>query len=195
MNVTIHIKASDDTEFYQQIAAFAYGSYAQHGFGAVVITQGEFLKNNGGNIEAHVMYVPHSEDEALLPEEAIEFINDYDPERECVLAMVESTGKATCITLTAQQMGSNPKRLFEEAIKIQQHVPVISGTLVRLKESIGDVDPGFLVFLGEDKSEMILARVGEDDEGDVVATDEVHRVHMDYWEYFRATGITMFSDE
>ena len=49
------------------------------------------------------MYVPYTDDADLLPDEAIELINDDDPEPEVVLATVESSGKATCITLTAKQ--------------------------------------------------------------------------------------------
>ena len=33
MDQTIHINASDGTDFYQQIATFAYGSYVLHGSG------------------------------------------------------------------------------------------------------------------------------------------------------------------
>ena len=45
------------------------------------------------------------------------------------------------------------------------------------------------MFLREEKSEMILARAGEDEEGDVVPIDAVFRVHVDYWENFETTGI------
>ena len=36
---------------------------------------------------------------------------------------------------------------------------------------------------------MILARAGEDGDGDIVPTEEVHRVHVDFWEKFEATGL------
>jgi len=47
MNPSIHIKAADGTDFYQQLATFAYASYVHHGFGAVVITQGESMALTG----------------------------------------------------------------------------------------------------------------------------------------------------
>ena len=50
------------------------------------------------------------------------------------MAMMETTGKATCVTLTARQMASTPKHLFEEAIKADQHVPVLPGTVVRVTD-------------------------------------------------------------
>ena len=104
--------------------------------------------------------------------------------------MVDSEGKATVLTLNAaEHMGSTPKMLFEEAIKKHQHVPILPGIVVRLKDYAGDIEPGWFVFLGEEKSDMILSRAGEDEDGDVVATKEVHRVHVDFWEQFEATRI------
>jgi len=145
MEPTIHINASGGTDFYQQIATFAYGSYVLHGSGAVIVTEGE------------------------LPDEVIEQINDYDPELQCVFAMIDSEAKASVLTLNAaEHMGSTPKMLFEEAIKRQQHVPILPGIVVRLKDCVGDIEPGWFVFLGEEKSDMILSRAGEDEDGDVV---------------------------
>ena len=169
MDQTIHIKASDGTDFYQQIATFAYGSCVLHGSGAVIVTEGEFRVHGEGRVEAALTYIPFSQD-ADLPDEVIEQINDYDPELQCVFAMVDSEGKATVLTLNAaEHMGSTPKMLFEEAIKRQQHVPILPGIVVRLKDCVGDIEPGWFVFLGEEKSDMILSRAGEDDDGDVVA--------------------------
>ena len=195
MTQTIHINASDGTDFYQQIATFAYGSYVLHGSGAVIVTEGEFRVHGEGRVEAALTYIPFSQD-ADLPDEVIEQINDYDPELQCVFAMVDSEGKATVLTLNAaEHMGSTPKMLFEEAIKRQQHVPILPGIVVRLKDCVGDIEPGWFVFLGEEKSDMILSRAGEDEDGDVVATKEVHRVHVDFWEQFQATGIRVMGRE
>ena len=191
MTQTIHINASDGTDFYQQIATFAYGSYVLHGSGAVIVTEGEFRVHGEGRVEAALTCIPFSQD-ADLPDEVIEQINDYDPELQCVFAMVDSEGKATVLTLNAaEHMGSTPKMLFEEAIKRQQHVPILPGIVVRLKDCVGDIEPGWFVFLGEEKSDMILSRAGEDEDGDVVATKEVHRVHVDFWEQFEATRISI----
>ena len=79
MTQTIHINASDGTDFYQQIATFAYGSYVLHGSGAVIVTEGEFRVHGEGRVEAALTYIPFSQD-ADLPDEVIEQINDYDPE-------------------------------------------------------------------------------------------------------------------
>ena len=120
MEPTIHINASGGTDFYQQIATFAYGSYVLHGSGAVIVTEGEFRVHGEGRVEAALMYIPFSQD-ADLPDEIIEQINDYDPKLQCVFAMVDSEGKATVLTLNAaEHMGSTPKMLFGEAIKRHQ---------------------------------------------------------------------------
>jgi len=42
MEPTIHINASGGTDFYQQIAIFAYGSYVQYGFGATDLVGNHF---------------------------------------------------------------------------------------------------------------------------------------------------------
>ena len=69
------------------------------------------------------MYVPYSDDADLLPEEAVELINDYDPNREVVLATVELSGKATCITLAAQP---EPTAIyFKRTLIREQHLFVI----------------------------------------------------------------------
>ena len=48
--IPCHIKASGGTDLYRQIATFAYGAYFQHGFGAVIITQGEFRTHGDGRV-------------------------------------------------------------------------------------------------------------------------------------------------
>ena len=156
----------------------------------MIITEGEFRNHGDGRVEASLTYVPYCEETDLLTPEIVDMIQEYDPDRECVLAIVDSAGKAFCLTLNAQEhMGSTPKQLFEETIKKQQHVPVVPGTLIRLKEPVHDIDPGWFVFLGEEKSDMILSRAAEDEDGDILPTDEIHRVHVDYRDAVEVTEI------
>ena len=189
MATTLYIKATDGTDFHRQVSIFAYSEYVRHQRGVVLIAEGGFCKHPDGSVEATLTYVAHQEEPELLPPEAIQMVQDYDPERESVLAMMETTGKATCITLTAQDTGTTPKRLFEEAIKQSQHVPIMPGTVVRLHHAISGIEPGWFVFLGEDKAELALARAGEDDDGEIVPTDEVHRVHVDFRDSLEVAGI------
>ena len=184
----IHIQSTDGTDFYRQVATFAYASSIQHGFGAVVVTEGEFGTYGDGRVAANLEYVSYSLD-ADLPSSVMALIEDYDPELECVFAMVDGTGEATCVTLTARQTGATPKRLFEEAIRARQHVPVLPGTVVRVTDWTAGIDPGLYVFLGEQRSEMALSLVGEDEAGNIVATDDIHRVHVDFRDSLEVTGI------
>ena len=98
--------------------------------------------------------------------------------RLCVLALAYSDGQGSCLTLSAGKIGTTPKALFEEAIKKQQHVPIMPGAVVRMKEGPEDIEPGYFVFSGEEKSEMVLSRAGEDKEDEIVMTDEVYRVSI-----------------
>ena len=158
----VNIQASDGRDFYRQVATYAYSEFMRNGVGAVAITEGHFQVFGDGHIEAMLLYVPYTDDSQFLPPEASEQVDQYDPERECVLAILDANEKGTCVTLTAERLGSLPKTLFEEAIKTQQHVPIVPGTVVKLRNGPDDIEPGFFVFLGEQKSVMVLARVGED---------------------------------
>ena len=179
MATTIYIKATDGTEFHRQVAVFGYSEYIRHERGLVLIVEGGFRKHADGGVEATLRYVALEEEPGLVPTEVVPMVKEYDPQRECVLAMIDGTGKATCVTLTARQTGATPKHLLEEAIKAQQHVPILPGTVVRVTDWTAGIDPGLYVFLGEEKSEMALSVVGEDEGGNIVATDEIHRVHVD----------------
>ena len=53
MNQTIHTRATDGTDFYQQIATFAYGSFVLHGYGAVIVTEAEFRVHGDGRTYVH----------------------------------------------------------------------------------------------------------------------------------------------
>ena len=190
---TIHIQATDGRVFHRQVAIFAYSEYIRCQRGVVLILEGAFRKRADGGVEATLRYAALKGEPEVLPPEIVPMVKEYDPDQECVLAMVDSTGKATCITLTARQMGATPKHLFEEAIKAQQHVPVLPGTVVRVTDWTAGIDPGLYVFLGEEKSEMALSVVGEDEDGNIAATDDIHRVHVDYRDALEVTRLRIGS--
>ena len=185
----VNIQASDGHDFYRQVATYAYSEFMRKGVGAVVIAEGHFQVFGDGQIEAVLLYVPYTDDSEILPPEAEQQIDAYNPDRECVLALADGNGEGSCLTLTANQMGSSPKTLFEEAIRNQQHVPIVPGTVVKLCNGPDDIEPGFFVFLGEQKSEMVISRAGEDEDGDIVPTDDIHRIHVDYRDAVEATEI------
>ena len=185
--ITIHIHARDGRDFHRQIAIFGYSAYIGHQRGAVLIMEDGFRKRANGGIEATVTYVALKS--AVLPQEVVPTVKEYDPERACVFGIVDGTGKATCIMLSASRTGATPKHLFEQAITAQQHVPILPGTIVRVTDCTVGIDPGLYVFLGEDKSEMALSVVGGDRDGNIVATDDIHRVHVDYGDALEVTSI------
>ena len=47
----IHIQSTDGTDFYRQVATFAYASSIQYGFGAVIVTEGEFRTSAYGRVQ------------------------------------------------------------------------------------------------------------------------------------------------
>lgn len=98
---------------------------------------------------------------------------------------MDADGQGSCLTLTAGKVGSTPKALFEEAIREQQHVPVVPGAVVRLREGPDAIEPGYFVFLGDEKSEMVLSRAGEDEDGELTVTDQVHWISVDYRDRLR----------
>jgi hypothetical protein len=73
------------------------------------------------------MYLPFCQEADFLAPEAAEMIQDYAPEQEVIFAMVDSADKAACVTLTAREIGSTPRQLYEEAVKGQQHIPIVPG--------------------------------------------------------------------
>jgi hypothetical protein len=189
MMLQVRIHATGGTDFYRQVAIFAYGAWLRHGYGAVCVKQETFHARKNGHVAAQVTYIPYSA-EAFLPSEVTEMINAYDPKRECVFAMIDAQGSASCVTLSAEEhMGSTPKQLFDEAAGNQQHVSFAPGEVAYLKEFIADIEPGYVVFIGEDKSEMILACAEEDEEGEIIPGPEVHRLHVDFRDSLTPTGI------
>ena len=191
MATTIHTRAADGRDFHRQVAIFGYGEYVRRQRGVVLLAEGEFRKHADGSITATLTYVAVQEEPGLLPPEVVPMVREYDPDRECVLCMVETTGKATCITLTARRTGATPKHLFEEALTARQHVPILPGTVVRVTDWTAGIDPGLYVFLREEKSEMALSPVGEDGNGNMAATDEIHRVHVDYRDALEVTRLSI----
>ena len=67
MSSHLRVEAADGADFYRQIAVFAYGSYLEDGFGAVVISQGEFCTHGDGRVEAVLSFVPYADDAGLFP--------------------------------------------------------------------------------------------------------------------------------
>jgi hypothetical protein len=74
-----------------------------------------------------------------------------------------------------------------------QHVPFVPRAVLQLRDSAAGLAPGYYVFIEERKAEMVLARVEEDEDGDLVATGVRHRAHVNSKQAFAACGLTACS--
>lgn len=186
------ITAKDGTDFYRQVASFAFENYTDHGLGAVIIRDGHFKPNPDGSINATLLYASYILDSDILPPEAIEQINLYNPETEVVL-LIADLNDGSCITLRADKIGCSP--LEAHTKEKGKYIPIAKGTVVRLMEPIDDIPTGYFVFMGEDKAMMQLARAGMEEDEDMVASDELHNVHIDYRDLFEVTNINIYRDD
>ena len=192
-NPSLHLTAPDGTQFYRQVAVFARCSQLQYGVGAVFIREGRFRKSASGSIEASVDFV-HWSDDAGFPTEVTEMINEYDPKLQCVVVILSDDGSATCLTLKGRDLGATPDKLFREALAEGQYTPFVPGSLLRLTNPIGEIQPGWFVYMGESGNLMALARAGEDEDGDMVPTEETHLIHVEFFDWFRDEQINVFDE-
>jgi hypothetical protein len=183
-----HFVARDGAEFHRRIAVFAYASYTEDGRGCVLLHQNQFTRHRDGKIEATVVYAPATEANALPPE-CRDRIAAYDPSVECVFATIDPTNQALVITLGAREIGTTPKRLYEAAMLQDRHVPFVAGSVLMLRDSACGLAPGYYVFIEERKAHMVLRRVEEDAEGELVGGNVTHRVHVDFRDAFKGTGV------
>jgi hypothetical protein len=69
------------------------------------------------------------------------------------------------------------------------------GQVVQLKEQALDVAPGWYVFEKQKGGWLVLAVAGlDEDEGDIVTTDERVRLHIDYAELLQPTDMNVRDD-
>jgi hypothetical protein len=116
MTPQAQITSTGGTDFYRQVAVFAYASYINEGRGTVVIQKSAFITLHDGRIEAHLQYIRQGESSEFVPSKVSEQINLYNPEKECVLTMIDEKGEAAVITLSSDRIGMTPRKAFEEEI-------------------------------------------------------------------------------
>ena len=187
------ITAKDGTDFYRQTAAFAFDCFGDHGFGAVIIRDGYFKTNDDETIEATLLYASFALNSDILPSEAVEMINSYDPKAEVVLVIADKNNAGSCLTLKADKIGCSPLEAHTQISK--KFVAIAKGTVLRLMEPIDDIPTGYFVFMGEEKALMKLVVLGMEDDDDMVASNELYDVHIDYRDLFEITKININNDE
>lgn len=176
------VLAQEGADFAQQLGAFALGSFVEKGIGAVIIHLGQSPNRRDGKVEADLLYASCRYEPDMLPPAAVEMVKTYEPDTEVVVAFVGKDGKATCLTLAAKDCLSP---LDAYTMMREGQVDIDPGSAIRLKEPIGDIQPGIFVFLRQEKALMKLAQARmEEPEGEIVATDDEVSVHMDYRDYF-----------
>jgi len=134
----VQVNAKDGTDFYVQLAAFAFEGFIDAGLGCVVIHQSWFIHYPDGRVDAGLTYLPYDLENEDFPAEAVEMIDEYEPESEVVLAVVDSQDKALCIRLTTQKLGCSPATAFMKGR--DWHVAIEPGSVLRLTESAGDAE-------------------------------------------------------
>jgi len=185
MNIPIErqVKAPNSAEFTRLLAGFATEGYHLAGIGAVVIRDGQFLTTPDAQVETTLLYVPYEADQPLIPPDAVEMLDEYDPDKEFVLAVLGPDGRAMCLRLEIANTHLPPR---------SRNVPYMAGAVLQLKIAIGDIQPGYYLFKGERGAAMrITSVVMDDDEGDLVPADTEVEVHSDFCELFERTDATV----
>ena len=108
MSASKDITAKDGADFYLHLAAFAFDMFVDKGVGCVLLREGDLDRKPDGSVEARVTYLPYEIDNDEIPPEAVEMINEYEPESEIVFVTIDHTDTALCLKLTAKQIGCSP---------------------------------------------------------------------------------------
>jgi len=192
MAETNHIKATNGYEFHKQLALFSFAGFIDHGFGVVGLYQKDYRQNPDGSVEADLQYIPYSRNSDRLPPQVADMVDDYDPKTEFILSIEDNAGAATVVTLKGEKMGFTPESVWRAAMKQAGKVAFVPGQVVELQEPAADVPPGWYVFQKQQGGWLILAKAGmDDDEGDLLAADETVKLHVDFAELLRSTGINV----
>lgn len=101
MLYTAQISETDGTGFTKAVIRYGMACYKDAGWGAVVIKQGCLKKQTNGRIDASVVYLTTGSHQTEIPAKAYELAHSYDPEKEVVMSIVDSSGREMAITLRA----------------------------------------------------------------------------------------------
>ncbi len=177
------IKAPNGCEFMRQLAGFAVEAYGRVGIGVVVIRDRRFLSVADAWVEATALYVPYEGDQSPIPPESVESLDQYDPKKEFVLAVLRSDGSV----ILCMQMPLNNPHLPPRS----RNVPYRIGAVLHLKTAIGEIQPGYYLFRGERGACIRLAPVVKYDEFGFLPGDTILDIHSDFCELFDRTGIVI----
>jgi hypothetical protein len=195
MSDSNHIQATNGYEFHRQLALFAYTGFLDHGFGIVEIRQDAYEQHPNGSVEAEAQYIPYGPNADKMSSEVLELLDEYDPKESFILCIRNASDACTAVTLEGQTQGATPEGVYLEALKQARKVQLVPGQVVQLKEQALDVSPGWYVFEKQRGGWLVLSVAGMDeDEGDIVTTDERVRLHIDYVELLQPTDMNVRDD-
>ena len=174
-----------DKTFLQHLSSYAFMQYLKEGYGYCVIKEStEVIEED--NIEDLLEYIPYEINSDKVPLEAIDMIQNYDPQKELILVVRNNSQEMLAIQLTVQQLGSTPKEAYRTLIRQNRMGALIPGEVVSLKETVQDIQPGHYIFLTRDGAFMEFCKAGiDDDEDEIVRTDKTVKCHIDFEECFR----------
>lgn len=178
------ITAKDEAEFVFLLSFFAFQCFLQHGRGVVLLKRKQMVKRKSG-IRCEVDYHPLKLNTENWDAEALKMVEDYDPGNEVILDIMEPDGSGRYSLSQPRDTASRPREAYRTALKEAGHVPIVPGTVVRLKPGAGFV-PGLYVFVGHEKTTMRLIKTVVRD-GRTGLTDQGILLHVDFMEMMEET--------
>lgn len=166
-------------EFWLAVSSFAYVGHLKEGRGAVLIKQYTREPLTGANIEHHLMYVPLEVARRTLARPRIELVEEYDPEEEAVMMVLDTFGNANFLLLTEDNLGLAPIEAYMNGIE-QGASAFTHGQLLQLKEPFDEVRPGYYVFAGRKDGMLHVDRAERTASGDFVRHGGACRLHVDF---------------
>lgn len=180
--------SSIGNEFWLRLASFAFQSYLEVGIGVCILKEQPAVKA----INAPLRYLPYDPDNSgfeMFPAETLKLLDEYDPLREVVLAVVDKGDEALVLKLSAQKLGAKPIDAYRAWLKANSQGVFIPGELVGMKTPVPDIQAGQYIFLRRTGAMMELCRAGIDPETDEICrTGEIVRCHADFEICFEGVG-------
>lgn len=171
------LTAKDEAEFVFMLSFLAFQCFLQHGRGALLLKREQMVKRKGG-IRCEVDYQPLKLNLRNWGTEAQEMVGSYDPCKEVILDVLESDGSGRFTLSRPKDRASSPQEAYRTGLRESGCVPIVPGTVVRLKPGTGCV-PGSYVFVHDEKTTMRLIKTVVRD-GRTNLTDQGILLHVDH---------------
>ena len=165
------------SDMWRKIASYAYVSFREAGCGAVLVRQVDSANPSEAELLTDLEYVPWDPQNDLFPDGADAMIDEYDPEKEVVLMIVNAENEGLCLQLSSEKLGCTPLSAYRDEYGPYHYLP---GDYLKLTRLIDDVEPGFYIYLRRERAWLVLCRAGLDEMDELCATDKTVRVHAEF---------------